>query len=91
VEVPEEKVKALRAGPSVTVGNLALMPVTAAAAGGEASGAGVMAFGTIEPIAIVFRAAERSWAVDVEGREVPLDALVRDVAGLREWVSPPSG
>jgi hypothetical protein len=78
--------KQLRAGPSVTVGTLELMPVTAAAAGGDASGAGVMAFGTIEPIAIVFRAGQRSWAVDLNGREVPLDALVRDVAGLREWV-----
>jgi hypothetical protein len=90
VEVSEEDMKELRAGPSVTVGDVELMAVTAAAASGEAFGPGVSAFGTVEPIAIVFRAGGRTWAVDVEGREVSLDALVRDVAGLREALNPPS-
>ena len=76
--------KTLRAGHPVVVDDLQLIPVESMELYGDQASGGVMAVATKAPVAIVVRRAGREWALDLEGREICLSDLLRDVEGLQE-------
>ena len=74
--------KWLRVGPSLAVGDLELAPVEMTLVRGDCSDGWLMATAAKEPVAIVIRSRHRSWALDLEGREIPLTDLAPGIEGL---------
>lgn len=78
--------KTLRAGHPIVVDDLQLIPVESTELYGDRTAGGLMAVATKEPVAIVVRRAGREWALDLDGRELSLSDLLRDVEGLQEMM-----
>ena len=78
--------KTLRAGHPIVVDDLQLIPVESTQLYADQTSGRLTAVASKEPVAIVVRLAGRVWALDLEGRETSLSALLRDAEGLQDVV-----
>ncbi len=76
--------KRLRAGRPIVVDDLQLIPVESTELYADQASGRLTAVAAKQPVAIVVRVAGRVWALDLEGREMSLSALLRDVEGLQD-------
>jgi uncharacterized spore protein YtfJ len=75
-------VNGLAAGAPLAVGERTLVPVVRAWVRGAPAGGGAWAAGGKEPVAVVVRDAGGTRALDLEGGEADLAALLETVEGL---------
>ena len=78
--------KRLRAGQPIVVDDLRLIPVESTQLYADQTSGRFTAVAAKEPVALVVCVAGRVWALDLEGRETSLSALLRDVEGLQHIV-----
>jgi len=78
---------ALRIGTAVIVGGFELIPIERTHLLGDIIAGAVALFAAKAPAAIVIRFGPNGWALDLDGRETPLEDLLREVPGLRERVA----
>jgi len=78
--------KSLRAGQPIVIDGLQVIPVESTQIHANRPAGRLTALAVKEPVAIVVRLAGRVWALDLEGRETSLAALLRDVDGLQEII-----
>lgn len=74
----------LSAGASRRLEGVELIPIEDTRVSGTTIGTGMSVFATKAPVAIVVRSRRGIRALDLEGHVLPLESLLRDVAGLAE-------
>lgn len=77
----------LHAGASIDVQGLRVIPVERTRTSADRIMGFLTAAGAKEPVAVVFLSPGGARAVDLDGREISLTALLRDVEGLRDALS----
>lgn len=78
---------ALRVGTPVVVGDFELIPIERTHLAGDIIAGAFALFATKAPAAVVIRVGPNGWALDLDGRETPLEDLLREVPGLRALVA----
>jgi hypothetical protein len=76
--------KTLRAGQPIVIDGLRVIPVESTQIHAGRPAGRLTAFAAKEPVAVVLGLAGRVWALDLEGHETSLAALLRDVDGLQD-------
>lgn len=76
----------LRLGRPIRVGEIEVIPIERMHGTVDTIGGGILAIARKEPAALVIRTPDGDRAADLDGAEVALDELLRDVPGLREWL-----
>ena len=76
----------LRLGPPIRVGEVEVIAIERTHSTIDTMGDVVLAIARKEPAALVIRTRDGDRATDLDGAAVPLDDLLRDVPGLREWL-----
>lgn len=71
-----------RADKPVTLAGLILIPIVDTRLEGDGGPGGIWLYATKAPKAVVFKAGERSWAMDITGAALPLEGLVDQVPEL---------
>ena len=79
--------KSLRAGTPVKVHDLELIPIEMTYLDSHQIADGVFACAAKEPAAVVIRSRTGDRAIDLDGRDVSLEELLRVVSGLSDAIS----
>ena len=77
--------KEIRVGTPVTVDGFTIVPLEEVSILHESSEKGLRAYASKKPMGIVVSSARGSWALDVCGEEVELEAYLQEIPGLREF------
>jgi hypothetical protein len=65
----------LAAGRAFRVGEMEFIPIELIQVGGELTPAGLMAFGSKEPVAIMIRTPRGEWVLDLAGNEIVISEV----------------
>jgi hypothetical protein len=76
--------KEVSAGSPITVAGVTLIPVEEVSINGWHGEGGVLFFGVKRPVGLVLLAPPVKKAFRVNGEEVPLDQLIREVPGIKQ-------
>jgi hypothetical protein len=76
--------RSLRLGARVTVGDVELIPVETVTARADLIDGFLVATAAREPVAIVVRSGAGWRSLDLDGQEIPVDDLVREIEELKD-------
>lgn len=76
--------KESRAGKPITIGKFTVVPLEETRTHRATGGRGLSVFVTRKPIGVIVSSPEGSWALDMDGAQVPLESYTQEIEGLRE-------
>ena len=73
-----------RAGKPIVIGEFTVVPLEEIRKHHATGGRGLAVFVTRKPIGAIVISPAGSWALDMDGAQVPLDSYTREIHGLQE-------
>jgi hypothetical protein len=80
-----------RAGKPIVIGEFTVVPLEEMHTHHATGGRGLAVFVTRKPAGVVVISPEGSWALNMDGAQVPLDSCTREFEGLRELLEGTQG